>query len=130
MECRRISTFFLLGHLLRLALGPDVEADDDGVRGRRQQHVALGDGADAGAQHLDANLFVRKLGQQIVEHFHRALHVALEDDVQFLHAAILSCSARPSSETRDVFASCGFAAFCFAVLGDVARLVASATTTN
>ena len=31
-----------------LALGTHVEADDDGVRGGGQQHVALGDGADAG----------------------------------------------------------------------------------
>ncbi len=39
----------LLRQLGGLALGAHIEADDDGVRGSRQQHVALGDGADAGA---------------------------------------------------------------------------------
>ena len=39
--------FFLLGQFLRLALRPHVEADDDGVRRRGQQHVGFGDRAHA-----------------------------------------------------------------------------------
>ena len=47
---------FALGDLGGLAIGPDVEADDDGVRGGGEQDVGLGDGADAGVQDADANL--------------------------------------------------------------------------
>ena len=40
----------LIGELLGLALGPHVEADDDGVGGGGEQDVGLGDGADTGVQ--------------------------------------------------------------------------------
>ena len=39
-----------LGDLGGLAVGPDVEADDDGVRGGGEEDVGLGDGADTGVQ--------------------------------------------------------------------------------
>src|SRR5437773_2646708 len=63
---------------------PDVEADDDGVRGRGQQHIGFGNCADARMQ--DANLHL--VGAQLVQHlrqrFLRALYVALQDERHFL----------------------------------------------
>src|SRR5215469_13812919 len=41
--------FLLLRELLRLAFGAHVEADDDRVRCRSQQHVTFGDGTDTRA---------------------------------------------------------------------------------
>ena len=57
------------------------------LRGRGEQHVRLVDGADAGADDANLDLVVRQLGQRVGEHFGRALHVGLDDDRQFLHAA-------------------------------------------
>ena len=78
---------FALGELLRVAVGPHVEADDDGVRRRRQQHVRLVDGADARVNDLDPHAIVAQLRQRVGEHFGRALHVGLDDDRQVLHVA-------------------------------------------
>ena len=39
-----------LGDFGGLAVGPDVEADDDRVRGRGEEDVGLGDGADTGVE--------------------------------------------------------------------------------
>ena len=70
-----------------VAIGPHVEADDDRVRRRGEQHVRLVDGADARADDADLDLLVRQLGQRVGEHFGRALHVGLDDERQLLHAA-------------------------------------------
>ena len=50
--------FFLVGEFLRFALGANVEADDDGVGRGGEEHVGFGDGADAGAEELEANFVV------------------------------------------------------------------------
>src|SRR5688572_5199194 len=76
-----------LGHVLRVAIGPYVEADDDGVRGRGEQHVRLVDSADARADDANLDLLVRQLGQRIGQHFSGALHVGLDDERKFLDAA-------------------------------------------
>ena len=79
----------LLGQRRGVALRPDVEPDDDRVRGRSQQHVGFVDGADAAAQHTDADLVVGELLQRVGEHFGRAADVGLEDDVELLDLAFL-----------------------------------------
>src|SRR5258705_2510446 len=76
-----------LGHVGRIAIGPHVEADDDRVGRRRQQHVGLVDGADAGPDDADLALLLRELRERVGEHFRRALHVRFDDDRQFLDAA-------------------------------------------
>ena len=76
-----------LGDVGGVAVGPHVEADDDGVRRRRQQHVRLVDRADAAVDDADLDLLVAQLRQRVAEHFGRALHVRLDDDRQLLHAA-------------------------------------------
>ena len=45
-----------LGELPRFGVRPDVEADDERVRGRGEHDVALGDRADALVDHVDAHL--------------------------------------------------------------------------
>ena len=81
--------FFLLGHGLRRALRPDVEADDDRVRRRRQQHVGFGDRADARVQHANLDLVVRQFLKRVGQHFGRAADVGLQNDVQLLGLAFL-----------------------------------------
>ena len=76
-----------LGDVGGVAIRPHVEADDDGVRRRRQQHVRLVDRADAAVDDADLDLLVGQLGQRVAEHFGRTLHVGLDDDRQLLHAA-------------------------------------------
>ena len=76
-----------LGDVLRVAIGPHVEADDDGVRRRREQHVGLVDRADARVNDSNLDLLVRELGQRVGEDLGRALHVRLDDDRQLFHAA-------------------------------------------
>ncbi len=70
-----------------VAIRPHVEADDDRVRRRGQQHVRLVDRADARADDADLDLLVRQLRQRVGEHLRRALHVGLDDDRQLLDAA-------------------------------------------
>src|SRR5262245_45651469 len=77
---------FALGHIGRVAIGPDIEADDDGVGCRGQQHIGLVDRADTGADDSDLHLLVREFRQRVGEHFRRALHVRLDDDRELLDA--------------------------------------------
>ena len=76
------------------------------------------------AQHLEANLVVRHLGQQIAEHFDRSLHVALQNDVQFLHAGSLELLGQAFERNARTLGQRGFAGFLLAVVGNAARLVA------
>ena len=54
---------FLVGQLGGVALGANVEADDDGVGRRGQQHVVGGDRTDAGADDVDLDLIGRELAR-------------------------------------------------------------------
>src|SRR3954471_4684850 len=77
-----------LGDLRGVAIRPHVEADDDGVRGQRQQHVELVDGADTRMDDADLDALVAELLQRAGQHLGRALHVGLDDDRQLLDAAL------------------------------------------
>src|SRR4051812_7023445 len=80
----------LLGHLGRLALRADVEADDDRVGGGGQVDVGLGDRTDTAVddaqRHLVADV---DLGQGVLEGLHRTGDVALQDQVELLALALL-----------------------------------------
>ena len=78
-----------LGELPRLGARPDVEADHERVRRRCEVDVVLGDPADAGVDHVDPHLGVLDLPELADERLDRALHVALEDDVEVLDGARL-----------------------------------------
>src|SRR5689334_23641360 len=64
---------------------PDVEADDYRVRGDGEVDVVLRDRADTAADHPQADLFADiELEQRVLEGFHRAGYVTLDDEEQFL----------------------------------------------
>src|SRR5687767_10195249 len=110
-------------HVLRVAIRADVEPDDDGVRRRRQQHVRLVDGADAGADDADLDSFVGELRQRIGEHFGRPLHVGLDDERQFLHAAFGDLILqRLQRESPTLGAECTLLGLALAEHRDLARL--------
>ncbi len=71
----------------RVGARADVEADDERVGGRREVHVVLGDPTDAGVDDVHAHLGVLDLLELAEERLDRALHVALQDDVEVLHLA-------------------------------------------
>src|SRR6266536_2222605 len=76
----------------RLALGPDVVADDDGIRGDRQVDVVLGDRTHTAADHPQRHLIsgVRAdvdLDQRVLERLDRTRHIALDDQVELLDLA-------------------------------------------
>src|SRR5207245_8174272 len=75
----------LLGERGRVALRPYAEADDDGVGGLGQQHVALVDGAHAGVNDAHLDLVGGELLECLGEHFRRASNVGLDDDGQLLY---------------------------------------------
>src|SRR5581483_2242139 len=114
----------LLGQFLRFALRADIEANNDGIRRRRQQHVTLGDGADARAQHLQANLIVGELVQQVGQNLDRSADVALQDNVEFLHAGSLHLLGKAFQRHTGTLGQGGFASFLFAVIGDSTSFVA------
>ena len=66
-----------------LALGADVEADDDGIRRGGEVDVRLGDGADAAVDDVQRDLVVHlDLEQRLLQGLDRAGIVALEDEVE------------------------------------------------
>ena len=115
---------FLLGQFGGLALRPNVEADDDRVRRRCQQDVALGDRADAGVDDLDAHLLGRHLLQRIGQHFTEPVTSPLRMSGRSFTPACLICSARPSSETRETLRQLRLALLHLAVLRNALGLVA------
>src|SRR5204863_10038615 len=72
----------LVGHLLRLLIGADVEPDHDRPRGHREIHVALGDRAHAGVDHADPYLVLRELLERVDERTERTLHVRLDHEIE------------------------------------------------
>ena len=64
-----------------LGVGADVERNDRCARGYGEIDIALGDGANARVQHLDHDLVVEQLAELRAQDFDRALHVALDDQV-------------------------------------------------
>ena len=124
MEWRRISTFSRSAISGGLAVGPHVEADDDGVRGGGEQNVGLGDGADAGVEDADANLLGGHALERVGEDFDRALHVALEDEVEVLHAGLLDLLGEAFERDAGALGELGLALLHLAVLGDALGLVA------
>ena len=81
---------FAIGELGRLALGPDVEADDDRVGGRREHDVGLGDRTDTAVDDTQRDIFADiDLGQGVFESFDRTRTVTLEDEQQFVGFALL-----------------------------------------
>ena len=96
-------------------MAPDAEASSTSV---------LGDRADAGMDDLELHLVAGKFGQHFAEHFHRALHVGLDDDRQFLGFAGLELLVQLIE--RDARAGAArqrsFAQLVLPVIDDVARL--------
>jgi hypothetical protein len=85
----RISTPSRSAERAASAFGPHVEADDHRARGGREHDVVLGDPAHALVDHVHAHLGVLDLGQLRDRRLDRAVHVALEHEVQVLDGALL-----------------------------------------
>src|SRR6202167_5429479 len=67
---------------------PDVEADDHRVGGDGQVYVVLGDRADTAADDAKRDFLADiELEQRVLQGFHRAGHVALDDQQQFFALA-------------------------------------------
>src|SRR5207248_1683750 len=76
---------FALSQLARPAGRPDVEAEDHRVRGDGEVDVVLRDRADTAADYPQADLVAHiELEQRVLQGFHRAGHVTLDDEQQFL----------------------------------------------
>src|SRR6478609_8271179 len=72
-----------LGDLGVLALGPDVEADDDGVGGHREVDVVQRDRTDTAVDDPQVDLVADvDLQQGVLERLDRTRHVTLEDEVE------------------------------------------------
>ena len=113
-----------LGELARLGRRPHVEADHHRVRGGGEVDVVLGDAADAGVDHVDAHLGVLDLRELADDRLDRALHVALEDDVQVLDAAGLHLLEQVLE--RDAAAGCFASCLAAQALAALVRELAGA----
>src|SRR3954452_10674056 len=72
-----------VGQLRRLALGPDVETQDDDVVGQGEVDVALGDPADAAVDDPQRDVVAHlDLHEGLLERLHGARVVALDDQVE------------------------------------------------
>ena len=72
---------------LGVLVGHHVEADDDRVGSLGQQDIALGDAARHRLQDVQPDLARAQLGEILLQHVHRALHVGPDDQVQLLDVA-------------------------------------------
>ena len=79
----------VIGRLLRLRIGADVEADDDSLRCRRKRDIRLGDATDARMHEARFDFVVADLAKCSRDRFDRTLHVALDDKREFLALGVL-----------------------------------------
>ncbi len=86
----RMSTSSCSASLRAAVVGPDVEADDDGVGGGGQVDVGLGDAARPPPwMTFTRTSSVLSFSSDCAQRLHRALHVGLDDDGQLLDLALL-----------------------------------------
>ena len=76
-----------LGERTRIGARPDAEADHERVGGGCEVDVVLGDAAHTRVDDVDAHLRVLDLLELADECLDRALHVALQHDIQVLNLA-------------------------------------------
>jgi hypothetical protein len=115
---------FLLRQLGGLALGADVEADDDGVGSGGEKDVALSDGTDAGVDDLDAHLLSGHAGERIGQNFDGTGDVALDDEGQVFDAGLANLLGKAFERDARAFGELGVALLHLAVLRDALGLVA------
>src|SRR5438445_4469617 len=106
----------------RIRVGAHVEADDDGPRGLGEEHVRVGDGADAAVHDLHLHLRRGKLRQRVGERFRGAALVGLDDDAERRGAS----GRALGHEVLERFHAAGAAVLrlaleALALLGDLAR---------
>src|ERR1039458_5116583 len=114
----------LVGQFLSFAFRPHVEADDDGIRCRGEQHIGLGNGAPTPEQDLDLDPVVGHLGQYVAQYLDRALNVALENDIQLFLSGRLQLFRQTFKRDSRTLGKLSFACPAFAIFGDAARLLA------
>src|SRR5882672_2167763 len=78
---------FFLGEVRSLRFRTDIEADYNGFGSRRERHVGFGDRSGRAVNHFELDLVGREPCERVGERFDRALHVALQNDLEFLHFA-------------------------------------------
>ena len=112
-----------LGEPRRLGLRAHVEADDDRVRGGREQHVGLGDPADRAMEDGEPHVVRRQPAERLAERLDGALHVRLEHHLQLPHLAGLDLLVELVERDLGRLGHLGFALLRPAVLGHLARLL-------
>src|SRR5713101_8216099 len=78
---------FFLGEIRGFRFRTDIEADYDGFGSRRERHVGFGYRSGRAVNHFELDLVGREPRERVGERFDRALHVALQDDLEFLDLA-------------------------------------------
>src|SRR5437667_7006847 len=116
--------FLLLRQFLRLTLRTYTEPDNDRVRCRRQQHVAFCNGAHARAQHLQPDLVIRKLPQQIAQNLNRTLHITLQNNVEFFCAGGLQLLGQAFERYAGTLGQGCFTRFLLTIIRNATRFVA------
>ena len=99
-----------------------VEADDRGVGGFGQRDVGFGDAADAGMHDARPDFVGAELFERRDDGFDRALHVALDDEREFLAARRLELAHHVGERTARRTAARGdlVALLALAIFGDLA----------
>ena len=70
---------FLFGQFGGLRNRTNVEADDDGVRGRRKHDIRLRNAARRTVDETQANFLTLQLGEGVPQRLNRAMNIALND---------------------------------------------------
>src|SRR5262245_49109627 len=78
-----------LGDLARARRRPDMEPQNDGIRGGGQLDVGVVDAADALVDDAHRNFLVRELLERFRQRLHRAVDVGLENEPELLELSLL-----------------------------------------
>src|ERR1019366_6944073 len=105
-----------------LRFGTDVEADDDGFGSRRERNVGLRNRARRAVDYFELYFVGGKPRERVGERLVRALHVALENDFEFLDLARRQTLAQIFERDAAGLGEFAFALLGAAILGDLARL--------
>src|SRR5690625_4542881 len=86
--------------MTRTRRGPHLEANDDGIRRRRQHDVALGDPPNTTVDDVQCNLLGRQLQERVGKCLNGATNVGSSDEVEL--AEVANCQTASSLVVRNV----------------------------
>ena len=112
-----------VGQFLSLLRGTHLETYNHGIGSGSQRHVVFADLAHALVNHLHHDILRREFDERVGECFHRAVHIGLDDDIEFVVRAHFEALANLFEREHLSRAEVLLALQLFAAVGNLACLL-------